>query len=84
MFEGHDIYKINRNWIFDLTTFRGYKIRTKKEKIIECTEAFRLKNIGKPGELEFTRVIESVPLGVLRKSEDIVREYYKEALVNED
>lgn len=83
MFDGHVMYKICDNWIFNLTEFIGYKIKTKQNGQVESyTKAYKL-NKEETNEYYYYDKYISVPVGVLRKSMDIVENYNKEALLNE-
>lgn len=82
-FEGHEIIKINRNWIFDLTEFIGYKVWTHKDQIVKYKKAFRIRDPKNDGKFDITKYIDTVPLGVIRKSQEVIRNYYREALICE-
>ena len=83
-FEGHELYQINRNWVFDLTEFIGYRTRTnKKNKLVEYTKAFRIKDENRDGKCVCIKYIDSIPVGVLRKSKEVIKAYYMEALICE-
>lgn len=82
-FDGHDICKINSNWIFDLTTFTGYKIHTKNGIISKAEKAFKIRDDNQKIKFKFTYYLDRVPIGVLRKSTKVIENYYKEALLYE-
>lgn len=33
-FTGHNVYRINNNWLFDITTLRGYKVTRNKRGVV--------------------------------------------------
>ena len=82
-FDGHEIYKINRNWIFDLTTFTGYKVKIHKDKIVNFDKAFVIKDQNKGETFELIKYRYDIPLGIIRKSKEVIKNYYKEALIYE-
>lgn len=87
-FQGHEVYKINRNWIFDLTTYTCYKVKLKNDTVSNCDKAFRLvvckdKETNKYKKIEYIKYIESIPVRVIRKAKEIVRKYLEEALICE-
>lgn len=82
-FDGHDLYIINNNWSFDLTTFTGYRTwKNRKGQITAIKEAFKIIDRDRDGKFNYNRLIEPIPMGILRKSEDIINNYYSKALVN--
>ena len=83
-FDGHEIYRINRNWIFDLTEFTGYRTKTnKKSKLLEYTKAFKIRDNKHNCNFQYTKYIDAIPVGIMRKSEEVIKAYYKEALICE-
>lgn len=80
-FSGHLCYVICDGWLFDVTTFIGYKIKQEDEKITDAIKAFKI--IDKNGDLnlKYTRYIDNIPLAVFRKSREVIKKYYKEALI---
>ena len=42
MFYGHKMYKLGKNWVFDLSTFNGYKVEFKGDRIDKVYLAFSL------------------------------------------
>lgn len=83
-FEGHEFFKINNNWVFDKTEFIGYKIQVdrKTDTILKYEKAFKVQDKEQTCNFKYTKYINNIPLGILRKSEDIIRAYYKEALID--
>ena len=81
-FDGHDIIKGNRNWIFDLTTFECYHVDvSKQDKVKSYALAFRL--ISENDSLSAAKYIDNIPIGVYRKCVNIVKTYNKGALLSE-
>mgnify|MGYP000941603742 CR=1 FL=1 len=80
MFEGHQLYKIDDEWVFNLTEFTGYRVNVNKEDntVISYDKAFRL--IKTLNDYSYDKYM-SVPIGVLRKSINIVENYQKEAFL---
>lgn len=82
-FEGHEIYKINNNWVFDLTEHVGYKIKINRHgKIKEYSKAFKLVDENKQGlEFKCVKYLDGIPLGIVNKSLEVIKAYYREALI---
>lgn len=72
-FDGHQMIKINRNWIFDCTTYIGYKVTTNKKasKLLSYEKAFSIL-VDKSNKLHYHKYIESIPAGVIRKTNLVV------------
>ena len=79
-FKGHQFVKINRAWVFDKTTFICYKVTIKNSEIASYTKAFSVGR-DKDGDFRFDRIIEHIPVRVMRKVVSIITEYRKEALL---
>lgn len=82
-FLGHQMYTIYKNWLFDLTTFTGYKLTFENNKIISYEKAFSLQDIDNNGKFEVTKFIDNIPVGIIRKSQVIVGIYYKRTFVGD-
>lgn len=76
MFEGHKLYKINKDWVFDLTEFVGYKVFWKNGRISEVRKMFSVEQYG--NRFVFYKY-GNVPLKVLKNTEKIIDHYYREA-----
>lgn len=86
-FEGHQLYKIDDKWLFDLTTFIGYEIDRKNNK-----QPFDYNNIKSMKKMfvvsynidsdtyEFDKY-EHTPVCIMRKVTNIINAYRKEALL---
>lgn len=83
MFTGHQLYKIDNDWVFNLTEFKGYKVKIDKStgKVVGYQLAYILE--GSTGFYSFHKEIE-VPLSILRKTVEIVDNYTKEALLTDE
>ncbi len=80
IFNGHKLYKINKNWVFDLTDFTGYKVIWANGSIVDYMRAFRtVESTNKKG-YEFIKFM-TVPVGVMRKSEKLIEFYFREAMI---
>lgn len=82
-FSGHDLYKINKNWLFDLTTFVCYKVWNKGGKIIKAVKCFKVIDKNRDANFEYVKYTDDVPMAIYRKSSIIIKDYYKEALICE-
>lgn len=80
-FQGHEFVKINKFWVFDKTTFIGYKVTIKNGEISSYTEAFSVSRDKDTGDYEFTRLMEGIPLKVMRDTLSIIKAYRKEAFL---
>ncbi len=82
MFDGHKMYKIGNDWVFNLTEFIGYKLKVDKNDgtVISYTKAFKLTKT--PDGYSYDKYM-SVPVGVLRKAIKIVENYQKEAFLDD-
>ena len=79
----HELYIISKTWLFDLTTFTGYQVETDKDgKPVRGIKAFRIEDTNRDCNFKNTRFISNIPLGVIRKAQNVIRNYYKEALIN--
>ena len=53
MFDGHRLFKIGNNWVFDLTEFIGYKV-TQEDGVIKTYEkAFTVTKSNSDNSLSF-------------------------------
>jgi hypothetical protein len=81
-FEGHQCYKIDTTWMLDLTTFTGYKIFfDKNNNPVDAVPAFQIVYDPDSGLLRKEKFIKDIPIGVMRKCENIIHGYYSEAYV---
>lgn len=80
MFEGHIIYKIGNDWIFDLTEFIGYRVYVNEGEVENFTKAFTVTKSA-DGDYLFEKIIE-IPVGVMRKTTKIIENYIREAMIN--
>jgi hypothetical protein len=73
--EGHELVIIEKEWLFDLTEFVGYKIKpavNDNESLI-YTKAFEIKDgEGFIGRLKVTKFID-IPLKVIRRSKELIK-----------
>lgn len=81
MFEGHRLYKIGNDWVFDLTEFIGYKVNVEGSKVESFEKAFTVKRSEDNKSYKFTRAV-PIPVGVMRKAKTIIEDYLREALLN--
>lgn len=80
MFDGHRLFKIGNNWVFDLTEFIGYKV-TQEDGVIKTYEkAFTVTKSNSDNSLSFKKKT-LIPAGVMRKSDLIIRNYLKKVTV---
>ena len=64
-FDGHDLYKLNKYWVFDLTTFTGYFMIFKRNKLINAERAFRIDDSSRTKDFVYMYYVPKVPVGVL-------------------
>lgn len=81
MFNGHQLYIIGEEWVFDLTEFIGYKVKKNGDNIESFNKAFSIVKSPDHSDFHFKRE-ETIPLGVMRKSKNIIENYLKEAMIN--
>lgn len=82
-FEGHDLYKIDSEWVFDLTTFIGYHVTLSSEypSIVKgYTKAFITVFDKDSGSYSFEKLTD-IPMRIMRKVVDLIQKYRKEALL---
>lgn len=80
-FEGHDLYKIDTNWLFDLTTFIGYHVDLDKSgRVVNYTKAFIASYKNETQSYSFDKYID-IPTRIMRKAVNIIQNYRKEALL---
>lgn len=81
-FDGHQLYKIENNWLFDLTTFIGYhvKLDESKQNVIGYTKAFIAIKSDDSDTYSFDKIID-IPIRILRKVTCIIQQYRREALL---
>lgn len=83
-FEGHELYKIEENWVFDLTTFIGYHVEfdTKTDRIKCYTKAFIATYNNEMQAYGFEKYM-AIPTRILRKAVNIIQTYRKQALLED-
>jgi len=76
MFKGHEFVKLlNDNWVLDITEFKGYHIKTKKNgEVSEYKLAFIVSIEN--GEAVFDKR-EKIPVKVLKEAKHFTEEYSK-------
>lgn len=79
MFNGHKLYKIGKEWVFDLTEFIGYKVVHENGIVKSYEKAFTVIK-SNDDTFKFNKK-KPTPVGVMRKSDIIIRDYMREALV---
>lgn len=80
--DGHDLFIINSHWLFDLTTFIGYRTWKNKEgKLTDIKEAYRIIDNSSESNREYiyTTSLDNIPVGVIRKTYKIIDNYYSSA-----
>lgn len=82
-FEGHQLHTIDKCWVFDLTTFIGYYIRFEENQVNSYQKAFMVKRDAVTGSYVFEKTMK-VPVKVMRKTVNIVQNYRKEALLEDE
>ena len=80
MFEGHELYKIEKDWLFDLTTFMGYHVDISENNVTGYQKAFIAIRDPDTGTYSFDKKMK-VPIKVLRKAVSVIQRYRKEALL---
>ena len=80
MFNGHQLYTIGEEWVFDLTEFIGYRIKIKNSKVQSYERVFTVKRDKSYG-YKFDKQT-AIPLGVMRKSRMIIENYMRDALID--
>ena len=80
-FEGHRLYKIGNDWVFDLTEFIGYRITSINGEVKSYDTAFRVRLDSDNMHYSFERYT-TIPVGVMRKTKEIIENYMKEAMIN--
>lgn len=82
MFMGHRLVKVgNGDWIFDITTFKGYKVKKKSNDDIDNFESVFRVETNSQNEVIFTR-FEYVPIKVMRETKEIIQERFKDTEIN--
>jgi hypothetical protein len=79
-FEGHELCKIDDAWVFDLTTFIGYKTVVDNGVVTDYTKAFIVIRNKDTGEYFFDKLI-NVPVKIQKIAVKIIERYRKEALL---
>ena len=74
--KGHELYVINSHWLFDLTTYTGYRTsKNRKGELNSIVKAYKVKYNQETKECKFTKFITEIPLGTLRKSRNIIKHH---------
>lgn len=81
MFDGHRLYKIGDEWVFDLTEFIGYKVIQNGDRVESFERAYTVKKNKDRKDYEFKKLL-TVPVGVMRKTTTIIKDYLSEALID--
>jgi len=68
MFDGHHFVKIDDDWVFDLTDFKGYKVY-KHEGTLEYELAYTISNTN---NIFIHNTFIDTPLHVLRRTQKII------------
>ena len=80
-FKGHEFIKINKFWVFDKTTYIGYKVTIKDGEISSYTEAFKVVGTEDLKDYTVVHIIDPIPIGVMRKVVNLIRKYRREAFL---
>ena len=81
IFDGHQLIKIDNNWVFDMTTFIGYMVSVDETgRVDEYSKAFIAIRDKKTGDYSFDKLMK-VPVKILRKTVNIIQKYREEALL---
>ena len=81
VFDGHQLVKIDSEWIFDMTTFIGYKVSIDEAgQVDEYSKAFIAIRDKKTGDYSFDKLMD-IPVRILRKTVNIIQKYREEALL---
>lgn len=79
MFEGHIMYTVGKDWVFNLTEFNGYRVYKDKEgKVVKYTKAFNIMQVN--GNYDYEKYI-NVPIRVLETCIKIIENYREEAFI---
>lgn len=82
-FDGHQLHKIEKNWLFDLTTFIGYLVELEGDKVVGYKKAFIAIKDSKSDTYSFDKIIDT-PIRILRKVVNIIQKYRREALLENE
>lgn len=80
IFDGHKMYKIGNEWVFNITECTGYKVYIEDGQVQSFMKAFKVNRSKDGGHYTFERYMD-VPAGVLRRATAIIDKYLREALV---
>lgn len=82
-FDGHQIYKIGNDWVFDITEYIGYRVlKDDCGQVTSYDKAFYLEKSNNGKKTKFIQCLD-VPVGVMRKAAKIVDIYCREAFIND-
>ncbi|MBR1455201.1 MAG: hypothetical protein IJ593_11275 [Lachnospiraceae bacterium] len=76
-FDGHELYKINNNWLFDLTTLTCYRVYFKNNKIYKAEVIFTVEESDNFINYKINKNVSSIPIGVMRKALNLVKLRHK-------
>lgn len=79
-FDGHQLLKIEENWLFDLTTFIGYYVDLDDKRVVGYKKAFIAVKDTNSNTYSFDKII-NVPIRILRKVVNVIQKYRREALL---
>ena len=79
MYDGHQFVKIDNTWVFDLTEYKGYKVKANNGKIESYTKAFSAIEIDN-NMYYFEKYIE-VSLSILKKALKIINKNNEDTLI---
>ena len=85
-FKGHQMYRIDDHWVFDMTTFIGYKVETagiNNDTVTSYSKAFVVSRSDDTSAYTFDKMVK-VPIKILRKTVNIINNYRKEALLDNE
>jgi len=82
--DGHQLYIISNDWLFDLTTFTGYRTTKNSEgKLSSITKAYSVSKQDSSNNFTFCKDIKDIPMGVLRKTLNIINTHYKNTFIDQ-
>lgn len=81
IFDGHQLVKIGDDWVFDMTTFIGYKVSIDGAGQVDTySKAFIAIRDKHTGDYSFDKLMD-IPIRVLRSTVNIIQKYREEALL---
>lgn len=86
-FSGHKMIKLSNDWVFDMTEFICYRVKTKDSKVVSFKKEFRVKTDLSKCKSEFTIVkynrLSHIPGEIIQRALIEVSRYKKDAILNE-